>query len=129
MLLSTQLMGLHYHRHAAHSAGGESGTSVHLRDFGVHVEGAADGVDHHALDDRASHPGDDLEVEPVADSVVKFYKTWLAIGFVFLAVLWFFSCSPIAAAWVERPAPRLHRSRYVLRPPSNAPPLTLSIAR
>jgi hypothetical protein len=128
-LLSTQLMGLHYHRHAQHHASADAGSSVHLRDFGVHVEGVADGIDHHSLDDRASHPGDDLEVEPVADSVVKFYKTWLATGFVFLAVLWSFGPAPAAAAWVLGAAPRPHRSRFVLRPPSNAPPLKLSTAR
>jgi len=129
LLVVSQLMGLHYHRHAVVSAEASSGTTVHLRDYGIHAEHAADGADHHDFSDRASHPADDVEVEPIADSLAKYYKTWLSTGLLFLPHVWFYGVRPAPPVRIARAAVGEHPRPYVLSPPSNAPPLKSSFAQ
>jgi hypothetical protein len=131
-LLLAQLMGTHFHRHA-HVDGAHSGhdhrTTVHLRDADVHAHAALDVGDHHAFDDRASHPDADLEIDPLGAGLTKFFKIWISPALLLFAMLLLLATGPplrIRPQWlVSRPHPAL----FVLRPPSNAPPLKLSPVR
>lgn len=125
MMLLAQLMGLHFHRHVA-AAGSEHGTSLHLRDVGVHMNEAADV--HDAAGDRASHPDEDLEIDPLGTGIAKFVKLWLGPALLVVAIFCLLVTQPLPRAGATRPA--FHRpARFALRPPSNAPPLKLSLVR
>jgi hypothetical protein len=128
-MLTAQLMGLHFHRHAAVvHAGIDEGISLHLRDTGVHAHESLNDMSHHAPDDRASHP-DVVEIDPLASGLAKFIKICMAPAMLLLAMLWLAALRPAAPAAIARSAARLHPSLFVLRPPSNAPPLRLSPVR
>ena len=128
-MLGAQMMGLHFHRHAVAAHGGAvHDTSLHLRDTGVHGHEALHGMDHHALGDHASHP-DDVEIDPLAAGIAKFFKICMGPALLLLALLWLVGLRSVAFAWFARPVAQRHPSLFVLRPPSNAPPLRLSPAR
>lgn len=130
-MLAGQLMGLHFHRHAPGLDGaGASATSIHRRDTGVHLQGSADHAAHHAAADRASHPGEDVEIDPLAGGLVKFLKNLLGAGFFLCTLL--LLVRAVSANVPLRPLRSgavLHPALFVLRPPSNAPPLKLSLIR
>jgi hypothetical protein len=124
-MLLAQLMGLHFHRHVA-DAGSAHGTSLHLRDVGVHMHEAA--AAHDEAGDRASHPDEDLEIDPLGTGIAKFFKAWVGPAFLAVAILCLLVTLPVAQLGTPRPA--FHRpALFALRPPSNAPPLKLSLAR
>lgn len=123
-MLLAQMMGLHFHRHVAGASA--HGTSLHLRDAGLHLHEAADA--HHAPGDRASHPDEDLEVDPLGAGFAKFSKLWLNTACLLLAVFLLLIAAPAATRRFEPPV-RRHPALFFLRPPSHAPPLKLSLAR
>jgi hypothetical protein len=117
-LLLVQLMGLHFHRHMMAGAA-DLRTSLHLRDAGMHLHENAD--DHHATEDRASHPGD-LEIDPLGAGLAKFSKVWLSPQFLLAVIL----CVMVLTLSVPSgfaPLVRRHPALFFLRPPSHAPPL------
>jgi hypothetical protein len=117
-MLLAQMMGLHFHRHVMAVESGH-GMSLHLRDAGTHLHEEADG--HHAAADRASHPDEDVEVDPLGTGLAKFSKVWFTPALLFIVAL-------CMLAVVLRTAPafesltRRHPALFFLRPPSNAPP-------
>ncbi len=128
-MLTAQLMGLHFHRHAVAAHAGETqGTSLHLRDTGVHGHESLHGTNHHAASDRASHP-DDVEIDPLADGIAKFIKICMAPAVLLLSLLWLVTLRPTIFAWFAPAVAQPHPALFVLRPPSHAPPLRLSPAR
>ncbi len=130
MMLAGQLMGLHFHRHlSGGDAGFGHGLSLHLRDADVHSHAAAQLHDHHAIDDRAAHPDDDVEIDPLAAGLAKLIKIWVAPCVLLLALLWCLDVRWSVLQRVDRPVARRHPSLFVLRPPSHAPPLKLSLVR
>jgi hypothetical protein len=128
-MVAAQLTGVHFHRHAiAAHAGAQHGISLHLRDTGVHGHESLQGKDHHAPGDRASHP-DDVEIDPLAAGFAKFLKICMGAALPVLAVLWLVAMQPVAVASRWRPPVHQRPSLFVLRPPSHAPPLKLSLSR
>jgi hypothetical protein len=125
VLLLAQMTGLHFHRHVL-AAGPDHGMSLHLRDAGVHVH--ADQGDHHAPADRASHPDEDVEIDPLGAGIAKVFKVWLSTACLLVTLLCLFVATPAAAVSPERTR-RPHPALFVLRPPSHAPPLELSLVR
>jgi hypothetical protein len=123
-MLLVQALGLHFHRHIQADAG-DHGTSLHLRDAGMHVH--ENGVDHHARGDHASHPDEDLEIDPLGAGVSKFSKIWLVAAVLSVVVLCLFVVVPACARAFEPPL-RRRLALFSLRPPSNAPPLDPSPA-
>ncbi len=124
-MLLAQMMGLHFHRHMVGGAA-DHGPSLHLRDAGMHLHEAAH--QHHATDDRASHPDEDLEIDPLGAGFAKFSKIWLNTAFALVAVF----CLLVVGTGAPRrflQRVRHHPALFFLRPPSNAPPLKLSLAR
>jgi hypothetical protein len=118
-MLLAQMMGLHFHRHATAGSSAHD-MSLHLRDAGMHLHAEADG--HHAAADRASHPDEDVEVDPLGTGVAKFSKVWLAPALLFIVTLCMLGlvlAPPSGFESLTRRRPAL----YFLRPPSNAPPL------
>ena len=93
-MLLAQLMGLHFHRHVGVDDAGH-GTSLQLRDAGIHLHGADDSHHrsdhHHSSADRASHPDADLEIDPLGASVAKFSKVWLNAAVLLVAMLCLFA--------------------------------------
>jgi hypothetical protein len=118
-LLLAQMMGLHFHRHVTAGVAGPD-MSLHLRDAGMHVHAEADG--HHAAADRASHPDEDVEVDPLGTGVAKFSKVWLAPPLLLIVTLCLLALV-LAAPTAFESLTRRHPALFFLRPPSNAPPL------
>jgi hypothetical protein len=117
-MLLAQLMGLHFHRHVTTGVS-DHGMSLHLRDAGVHLN-EEDG--HHATGDRASHPDEDLEIDPLGTGFAKFSKVWLNQSVLILVILCLVAVALAAPSGFES-IRRRHPALYFLRPPSNAPPL------
>jgi hypothetical protein len=118
-MLLAQLMGLHFHRHVMVGVP-DHGLSLHLRDAGMHLHADADG--HHAPADGASHPDEDLEIDPLGTGLAKFSKVWLNPIFLFIAALCLFAVALAPPSRFES-ITRRHPALFFLRPPSNAPPL------
>jgi hypothetical protein len=118
-MLLAQTMGLHFHQHIQGGGAGH-GTSLHLRDAGMHLHEAAD--KHDSSTDRASHPDEDLEIDPLGAGFAKFSKVWLNTAFVLLATICLVLLMPAVLASFE-PQRRRHPALFFLRPPSHAPPL------
>jgi hypothetical protein len=139
-LLLAQLTGVHYHRHIGHHDAGHDhavsyddtgpGTTVHLRDAGVHMAADEGGAHAHSAGDRASHPGVDLEIDLTVDSLTKVFKSSLFAGVLlaFLALLCWIIVAParVVGFLPRRTQPQWRRfSLFALRPPSHAPPAFL----
>lgn len=122
-LLLVQGLGLHFHRHMHADAAGHP-PSMHLRDTGVHLHEEAG--HHHVAGDHASHPGDDVEVDPVGAGFAKFFKVWLGTTPQPVGISALLAVAPPAQADFQQPA-RRHPDLFFLRPPSNAPPLNPSV--
>ncbi len=130
VLLAAQLMGLHFHRHAhADVATPDHHTTVHLRDADIHAHAALVDHDHHAIDDRASHPDEDLEIDPLGAGLAKIFKIWLAAVVLLFALQLLLPAGPALPSSLQWLFARVHPPLFVLRPPSNAPPLKLSPVR
>jgi hypothetical protein len=130
MLLVAQTMGLHFHRHAhVDAADADHGTTLHLRDADIHTHSALDDHDHHTAGDRASHPDVDLEIDPLGAGLAKIFKIWLGPVMLLFAMLLLLPTGPALPAGVQWLFSRVHPPLFVLRPPSNAPPLKLSLVR
>lgn len=130
LLLVAQLMGLHFHRHAdSATAVPEQHTTVHLRDADIHAHSDVDDHDHHSAADRASHPDVDLEIDPLGASLTKFFKLWLYPVLLLIAMLLLVPTGPALPTSLQWLFARVHPPLFVLRPPSHAPPLKLSIVR
>jgi hypothetical protein len=137
-LLVAQLTGVHYHRHIGHhdhSAphdhavvhdDADLGTTVHLRDSGIHTA-AKEGFAHqHTAGDRASHPGVDLEIDLMVDSLFKVFKSALFANFMLAMLCWIIAAPTRDAVFIRiQSKPRHRRSLFALRPPSHAPPAFL----
>lgn len=115
-MLLAQMMGLHFHRHVAGLT--DHGVSLHLRDAGMHLH---EDSGHHAMADRAAHPDEDLEIDPLGTGLAKFAKVWLTPALVFVLALCLIALAHVPAARFE-PLRRRHPALFFLRPPSNAPP-------
>lgn len=129
MLLLAQTLGLHHHRHVElDRAGGSHPVQLHFEDSGLHDEA---GHGHHAVETgggETEHPHLDVESKVVGEGLVKAFVDLLQLG-VGLTVL--LLRLPPTGHW--RPALRLstapsRRPAYALRPPSQAPPLSLVTA-
>jgi hypothetical protein len=118
-MLLAQLMGLHFHRHMIAGVS-DHGMSLHLRDAGLHVHEDAD--EHHAAADRASHPDEDLEIDPLGTGFAKFSKVWLNPTLLFMVALCLIAMATAPPSRFES-ITRRHPALFFLRPPSNAPPL------
>jgi hypothetical protein len=112
LMLAAQILGLHFHR-----------------DAGLH----ADEIGHHTMlhgtADQASHPGEDVEIDPLAGGLAKFIKVWLFAGFPLVALLWLVHAPRPTLPAFARAGPRPHPAHFVLHPPSHAPPLQLVLVR
>jgi hypothetical protein len=124
LMLATQLLGLHFHRHTVASdvAVTRSSSSTHLRDAGLHVQEIGPHAEHHAFSDRASHPGEDVEIDPLVAGFAKFFKVCVGAGVLLLALLWLVHAARPTVPALSRSGPSLHPALFVLRPPSHAPP-------
>jgi hypothetical protein len=118
-MLLAQMMGLHFHRHVIMGVPAH-GMSLHLRDAGTHLHAQTDG--HHAAADRASHPDEDVEIDPLGTGLAKFSKVWLTPALLFIVMLCVLTMMQPAPSRFES-VRRRHPALYFLRPPSNAPPL------
>jgi hypothetical protein len=116
-MLLAQVMGLHFHRHLVPGIS-DHGVSLHLRDAGMHLHEQA--VQHSAAD-RAAHPDEDLEIDPVGTGLAKFSKAWLNTTLLFIVTLCLLTMSLAAPSRFES-IRRRHPALFFLRPPSNAPP-------
>ena len=132
LLLLTQGLGLHHHRHVefggavpAHAA------ELHFEDSGLHGadrdhgHGHGHGHDHGpAPDVAAAHPHLDIDIKPVAKTPAKVFLDLLIFGLPTLVVLFLLPPATLRRPpAVVRCGPR--RSAYRLRPPSQAPPYSL----
>jgi hypothetical protein len=117
-MLFAQLLGLHFHRHVIDGPT-DHGTSLHLRDAGLHLH--EDAADHHAAGDRASHPDEDVEIDPLGTGLAKFSKVWLGAAVLFLVAFALLIVVPASTFRVPPFIPR-RMALFALRPPSNAPP-------
>jgi hypothetical protein len=118
-MLLAQMMGLHFHRHMMTGVPAH-GMSLHLRDAGMHLHAETDG--HHAAADRASHPDEDVEIDPLGTGLAKFAKAWLTPALLFIVTLCTLAMV-VAAPPGFQSLTRRHPALFFLRPPSNAPPL------
>lgn len=123
-MLLAQGLGLHFHRHMQ-GGPAEHATSLHVRDAGLHLHEHAGS--HHAASDHASHPDLDLEVDPLGKGFAKYAKVWLGATLQIVGVPALLEFAPAVLCRVLQPA-RPHPELFVLRPPSNAPPLKPSAA-
>lgn len=117
-MLLAQGMGLHFHRHMLPDASGH-GTSLHLRDAGLHLH--EDASEHQAAGDRASHPDEDLEIDPLGTGLAKLFKVWLNPALLFFTIICLLAMA-LAAPFAFESVTRRHPALFFLRPPSNAPP-------
>lgn len=126
-LLYVQLSGLHQHRHVERQAQGHDrhATQLHFGDAGLH--GDELGPAHsHAVGETA-HAHLDVDTDAAGEALAKLLSVLLLavlVGGVLLLSL----PRDVAAPRPSDPSPTPRRSRFSLRPPSQAPPPSLITA-
>ena len=128
-LLYVQLSGLHQHRHIdwqADDSHGRHAVQLHFGDAGLHGDELGPAHSHAAGETAHAHL--DVDIDAVGDALAKLLSILL---FVVLASGVLQLRRPGRATSVLRPpreSPIPKRSRFSLRPPSQAPPLLLITA-
>lgn len=125
MLLLSQAFGLHQHRHVELGKQSERHpTLLHFADAGQHKESGHD----HSNASQDEHPHLDIEFESVGDVLLKVFVDILPALFAVGVLLFLLSRAPALRQSVPAEVATSCRSVYALRPPSQAPPLSLVAA-
>lgn len=124
VLLCSQVLGLHYHRHVSGSHHGPVATAdralATMWDPGAHFHAPAGGESGHQAA-HSAHPDQDLDVEVLGEGAAKFKKGSAQVA-IPPSIGWaqYEAGSHALAPTRDAPPERTHTFR--LKPPSQAPP-------
>jgi hypothetical protein len=130
LMLAVQVFGLHYHRHATTvDVLAAEGVSVHHWDASEHVPSVAESSPHTSGAELIAHSEADVDINQFAAGLIKLIKVCLVPVLLFFAVLWHFSVLLLTQIVTGQAVVSAPPILFALRPPANAPPLMLSLAR